>query len=106
MKRKEKLDSFFNFFENLPVVDEEKDDDEAKEEKEREIDEDHELGLYFRDKIVPNAILMFTNEYVDDEIESDDEDDSDESDEDESDDDEDDEEEGADGAKPAECKQQ
>jgi len=105
VRRKEKLDSFFNFFENLPEVIPDKDTEEEKEEKEDEIDLDHELGLYFRDKIIPNAVLMFTNEFIDDEIESDSEDDSDESEEDEE-SEEDDPAQQADDAEKPECNQQ
>jgi len=106
VRRKEKLDSFFNFFENLPELNPEKDTEEQREEKEDEIDLDHELGLYFRDQIVPKAVLIYTNEFVDEDIESDSEGDSeDESDEE---DEEDSEEEGQtqEGAEKPECNQQ
>jgi len=106
VKRKEVLDSFFNFFENLPVVeDKDKDSEEKLEEKEEAISLDHELGLYFRDRIVPNAVLMFTNEFVDDEVESDDSDDSDDESEDLSDSDSEDDEPIENAEKP-DCKQQ
>lgn len=105
VKRKEKQDSFFNFFENLPEITP-KDNDEQREEKEEEIELDQELGLYFRDKIVPNAVLMFTNEFVDDEVESGSDSDSDDSDEQsDSDESEDDDQEIEQAEKP-DCKQQ
>lgn len=69
---------------------------------------DNELGLYFRDKIVPCAVLIFTNEFIDDEVESDEEDSDD--DEDASDDEEDgtEEEDGEEDeqARQEQCKQQ
>jgi len=63
------------------------------------------LGLYFLDKIIPNAVLMLTNEFIDDEIESDSKDDSDESEEDEE-SEEDDPAQQADDAEKPECNQQ
>jgi len=106
VKRKEKLDSFFNFFENFPVINPEKDSEEQQEAKEEEIELDYELGEYFRDKIVPNAVLIFTNEFQDDEICSDDEDSDDESDEDEDPEESDDEEDDIEAAEKPDCKQQ
>ena len=41
------------------------------------------LLFHFKDKLIPNAVLFFTNEYVDPEVESDEEEDVDESDSDE-----------------------
>lgn len=74
-------DSFFNFFERVPEPNMVNDDDEEKEEKLIELEYDFELGEYFKDKLVPNAVLFFTNEYVDPDVESDDEDDDSEEDE-------------------------
>ena len=36
---------------------------------------------YFKDKLIPNAVLFFTNEYIDPDVESDDDDDDEDSDE-------------------------
>jgi len=74
-------DSFFNFFEKVPSVNMLNDDDETKEDQLCEIEFDCELGEYFKDKLIPNAVLFFTNEYIDPDVESDDEDDDEDSDE-------------------------
>jgi nucleosome assembly protein 1-like 1 len=84
--RKEKFDSFFNFFEKsgLETLKVDMNDDDAKHlEKAQELEEDFELGLYFRDTLVPNAVLLFTNEFQDADFDSDSasEEDSDEEDE-------------------------
>jgi len=72
--RKEKFDSFFNFFEKsgLEALEMDTKDDEATNlEKAQELEEDFELGLYFRDTLVPNAVLLFTNEFQDADLDSD-----------------------------------
>lgn len=76
-------DSFFAFFEKVPEVNLLNDDDETKMDLLMDIEYDCELGEYFKDKLIPNAVLFFTNEYVDPEVESDEEEDVDESDSDE-----------------------
>jgi len=80
VKKQEKQESFFNFFtppkrpENDDAV---MDEDEGQTLLE-EIEIDENLGIEFRDKIVPYATLIFTEEYDDsDEEDSDDEDSSD-----------------------------
>ena len=110
--RKEKLDSFFNFFEKsgLETLEVDMKDDDAKHlEKAEELEEDYELGLYFKDTIVPNAVLLFTNEFQDADLDSDSQsdgdDDSDENDSDGSGIDTDSGDEDGQGEKP-ECKQQ
>lgn len=96
VKKVEKNDSFFNFFNendkmfidddeirNKPEnKDLEEDEIEALiEEAENEVQIDFDLGNEFKDNIIPNAIIIFTNELDDDEDSSDDEDsDSDDSD--------------------------
>jgi len=68
-------DSFFSFFEKVPEVNLLNDDDETKEEMLLDMEYDCELGEYFKDKLIPNAVLFFTNEYLDPEVESDEDDD-------------------------------
>lgn len=86
-----------------------KDDDAKHLEKAEELEEDYELGLYFKDTIVPNAVLLFTNEFQDADLDSDSQsdgdDDSDENDSDGSGIDTDSGDEDGQGEKP-ECKQQ
>lgn len=89
--------SFFHFFSD-PRLDEEEEDDEEEEGGKREgehefqlsIDEDYEAGHAFRAEIIPDAILWFTGEALDDMDDSDDDDDELHADEDDDDDDEDD----------------
>eukprot|EP00002_Diphylleia_rotans_P007828 TRINITY_DN174_c0_g1_i1.p2 TRINITY_DN174_c0_g1~~TRINITY_DN174_c0_g1_i1.p2 ORF type:complete len:330 (-),score=125.07 TRINITY_DN174_c0_g1_i1:366-1355(-) len=129
--KEEPTDSFFNFF-NPPQIPGEDADEEALEEIEAVIDADYEIGVFIKEKLVPNAIGWFTGEALEDEDgdyddEDDEDEDEDEEDDDEDDDDEDDDEEEEEekpkaptkkggvsaGAKPAanneqapECKQQ
>lgn len=76
-------DSFFNFF-YPPSTEEQK--DPSTEEMEAQLQSDFEMGHFFREQIVPRAVLYYTGEAI--EEDSDDEDyDEDEDDEDEDDDD-------------------
>jgi hypothetical protein len=68
-------ESFFTFFEKVPEVNLLNDDDETKEEALMDVEYDCELGEYFKDKLIPSAVLFFTNEYADPDIESDEDDD-------------------------------
>jgi len=108
--RKEKFDSFFNFFEKSgleSLVVEENDSEEKRAEKLQEIEEDYELGLYFRDRIVPSAVLIFTNEWRDEDLEDDsDEEDSEDDGSEEDDGSDEDSEDGGTPAEKPECKQQ
>merc|ERR1711881_785466 len=104
-----KTDSFFNFFDppELP-----EDEDDMDEETEALLAVDFEIGHFFRERLIPKAVLFLTGEAI--EEDSDDEDEDEETtDEDEGDDDDDDDEEENDpdykpkeGEKPQECKQQ
>ncbi|XP_065070800.1 nucleosome assembly protein 1-like 1 [Rhopilema esculentum] len=100
-----KNDSFFNFFAPPEVDDEE---EEMEEDMEALLAADFELGHFFRERLIPRAILYFTGEAIDE----DDDDDFEGSDGDEGDDEELDDDEDPDfvpqpgGDKPAECKQQ
>jgi nucleosome assembly protein 1-like 1 len=77
-------DSFFNFF-NPPQVAEE----EPDEETEALMTADFEIGHFFRESIIPRAILYFTGEAIEDDDEDyEGEDEEDEHDEDEEEDDE------------------
>merc|ERR1712136_485937 len=93
-----KTDSFFNFFDppELP-----EDGDDLDEETEALLAVDFEIGHFFRERLIPKAVLFYTGEAI--EEDSDDEDDEDE-------DEENDPDykppTGKDGEKPEECKQQ
>jgi len=106
-----KTDSFFNFFDppELP-----EDEDDLDEETEALLAVDFEIGHFFRERLIPKAVLFYTGEAI--EEDSDDEDEDEETSSEEDDDDEDDDEEendpdykppaGKEGEKPEECKQQ
>jgi len=74
-------DSFFNFF--SPPSQEEQ-DEPSSDEVEAQMQSDYEIGHFFREQLVPRAVLYFTGEALDD---SDDEDFDDEDDEDDDDED-------------------
>ncbi|XP_061101329.1 nucleosome assembly protein 1-like 4 isoform X1 [Conger conger] len=98
-------DSFFNFFNPIKVSS----DGEMDEDSELTLATDFEIGHFFRERVVPRAVLYFTGEALEDddsfeeeELEEGEEEDNDE---------DGDEEEGDDDPKkeepqPAECKQQ
>ncbi|XP_034032779.1 nucleosome assembly protein 1-like 4a isoform X1 [Thalassophryne amazonica] len=100
-------DSFFNFFSPVKVLP----DAEMDEDSEYTIATDFEIGHFFRERIIPRAVLYFTGEALEDD-ESFDDDDLEEEDEEELDEDsEDNDDEGDSHPKkqeiqPAECKQQ
>ena len=90
--------SFFHFFSD-PHLDDGEDDEDDEEggksggehEFQLSIDEDYEAGHAFRAEIIPDAILWFTGEALDDmDDEDDDDEDYDDDDDDEDDDDDDD----------------
>ncbi|CAB4037213.1 nucleosome assembly 1-like 1 [Paramuricea clavata] len=100
-----KNDSFFNFF-APPEVPE---DGDMDEETEQLLEADFEIGHFFRERLIPKAVLFFTGEAMDDEF--------DEEEEEEEDDEDDEEQLGEDGEdedpdfkpseeNPPECKQQ
>jgi len=121
IEKKVKADSFFNFFDPPVVPTPEEGGEEVDEETEALMAADFEIGHFFRDRIIPRAVLYFTGEALEDE-DDDYEEEEDEDGDDEDDDDEDDEDEEDDGprkkkgegkkgdvAKPGEqqeCKQQ
>lgn len=103
-------DSFFNFF-DPPEVPE--NDDDLDEETEALLAVDFEIGHFFRERLIPKAVLFYTGEAI--EEDSDDEDDDQETTSEEEDEDDDDEDEDNDpdykppanpNEKPEECKQQ
>merc|ERR1719462_1032777 len=98
-----KTDSFFNFFDppELP-----EDEDDLDEETEALLAVDFEIGHFFRERLIPKAVLFYTGEAI--EEDSDDEDDDQEtSSEGEDDEDDPDYKPPANaGDKPEECKQQ
>eukprot|EP00794_Sanderia_malayensis_P018216 gene18216-20034_t len=97
-----KNDSFFNFFDPPKISDE---DEDMDEDTETLLAADFEIGHFFRERLIPKAVLFFTGEAIE-EDEDDDEFDEDE-DDDELDEDEDpDYNPPAGGEKPQECKQQ
>lgn len=100
-----KNDSFFNFFSPPDVPDDEADLDE---ETEALLAADFEIGHFFRERIVPKAVLYFTGEALEDDFEEEEEegDEAEEGDGDEDDDDDPDYQPPPDGEKPQECKNQ
>ncbi|XP_026793393.2 nucleosome assembly protein 1-like 4b isoform X1 [Pangasianodon hypophthalmus] len=98
-------DSFFNFFNPIKVSP----DSELDEDSEITLATDFEIGHFFRERIVPRAVLYFTGEALEDD-ESFEEEELDEGEEEDQEDDmEEDEDEGdtkSGEAQPAECKQQ
>jgi len=106
-----KTDSFFNFF-DPPEMPE--DEDDLDEETEALLAVDFEIGHFFRERLIPKAVLFFTGEAIEEDSDDDDEDEETTSEEDDDEDDDEDEENdpdytppaGKDGEKPEECKQQ
>lgn len=111
VKKQQRVESFFHFFTPPTLPFEEQDLDETEEDKLMHfVDADFELGLEFRDKIVPYALLWFTGEAMGGE-DDDDEDyipgEDGEDDEDEDEDGDEDDDAGGDGEeRKEECKQQ
>merc|ERR1711872_923839 len=78
IEKKVKADSFFNFF-DPPAVPSPEEGEEMDEETEALLAADFEIGHFFRDRIIPRAVLYFTGEALEDEDDEDeDEDDDDE----------------------------
>lgn len=105
-----KNDSFFNFF-NPPEAPSPDADEDYDEDLQALLEADFEIGHFFREQLIPKAVLYFTGEAI--EEDSDDEEDDDYDDDDGSDDDDDDDDDGrppasgaANGEQPQECKQQ
>lgn len=102
-----KNDSFFNFFDPPEVPEDEEDMDEDTETL---LAADFEIGHFFRERLIPKAILFYTGEAIEDD--SDDDDSEFDDDEGDDEDDDDDDENDPDykppdrGEKPQECKQQ
>ncbi|RDD43140.1 Nucleosome assembly protein 1-like 1 [Trichoplax sp. H2] len=59
-----KSDSFFNFFNQQPYS---ADDEDLEEDAEEQMEIDFELGHFFRNRLIPRAVLFFTGEAVEDE---------------------------------------
>merc|ERR1712227_311381 len=75
IEKKVKADSFFNFF-DPPVVPTPDDGvEEMDEETEALLAADFEIGHFFRDRIIPRAVLYFTGEALEDEDDHDDDED-------------------------------
>jgi len=123
IEKKVKADSFFNFFDPPIVPPAEDGAEEMDEETEALLAADFEIGHFFRDRIIPRAVLYFTGEALedeDDDYEEEEDEDGDDEDDDDDDEDEDDDDEApkkgkkgegrkGDVAKPGEqqeCKQQ
>jgi len=104
-----KNDSFFNFFEPPEVPENE---DDIDEDTEALLAADFEIGHFFRERLIPKAVLFFTGEAIEEDSDDEYEDEEDEDDDGDDDDDDEDEERDpdyqppADGGKPQECKQQ
>lgn len=107
VKKAEKQESFFNFFSppQRPNPETVVDDEEGMNLLE-EIEIDETLGLCFRDKVVPYATLIFTEEYEDSDEEDSEEETNDEDDEFNSQSEESNDDENTENAEQPECKQQ
>lgn len=88
----EPCESFFNFF-SPPAVPEEEDelDDEEAEELQDALEQDYEIGLMLKAKIIPHAVSWFTGEAIDEDAEDEEDDEDDDEGDDELDEDEDEE---------------
>ncbi|KXJ27047.1 Nucleosome assembly protein 1-like 1 [Exaiptasia diaphana] len=102
-----KNDSFFNFF-SPPEVTEE--DEDMDDDTEALLAADFEIGHFFRERLIPKAVLYFTGEAGDDDFDEDDDEDEDALHDGDRDDDDDDDDPDYNppppGEKPQECKQQ
>lgn len=76
-------DSFFHFF-SPPEIPEDS-DSESYEETQNLLTNDFEVGHYIRERVVPNAVLFFTGEAVEDDFDDEEEEEEEEEEEDESD---------------------
>jgi len=97
IEKKVKADSFFNFFDPPVVPTPEDGAEEMDEETEALLAADFEIGHFFRDRIIPRAVLYFTGEALedeDDDYEEEEDEDGDDEDDDDDDEDDDDEDEG------------
>jgi len=97
-----KNDSFFNFFDPPKVTEEE----DVDEDTEALLTADFEIGHFFRERLIPKAVLFFTGEAIEDDDDDDEFDEDDDEDDDELDEEDPDYAPPADGEKPQECKQQ
>merc|ERR1711872_646488 len=107
IEKKVKADSFFNFFDPPIVPPAEDGEEEMDEETEQLLAADFEIGPFFRDRIIPRAVLYFTGEALeedDDYDEEEEDEDGDDEDDDDDDDDDDEEEEGPRKGKKGEVK--
>ncbi len=70
----ERCDSFFNFFDppKIPEPDDPAEDDQELLRRKTILEMDYEMGVSFRDKIVPHAVKWFTGEAEDDDFDDDD----------------------------------
>ncbi|XP_071956506.1 nucleosome assembly protein 1-like 1 isoform X2 [Antedon mediterranea] len=93
----EQNDSFFNFF-SPPAVP--KEGVEVDEETESLLSADFEIGHFFKERVVPRAVLYFTGEAIEDEFEEEEEEVNEEEEDEDSDYD------PSKDNKPSECKQQ
>ncbi|XP_019749745.1 nucleosome assembly protein 1-like 4a isoform X2 [Hippocampus comes] len=100
--------SFFNFFNPVKAP-----PDGGEMDEDSELAFDFEIGHFFRERIIPRAVLYFTGEAMEDDFDEELEESDEEQDEEEDEDDDDDDDEEGDfdprkevPAQPAECKQQ
>ncbi|XP_031574966.1 nucleosome assembly protein 1-like 1 [Actinia tenebrosa] len=99
-----KNDSFFNFFAPPEV---QQDDQEMDEDTEALLAADFEIGHFFRERLIPKAVLYFTGEAIEDEFDDEEDEDMDgEGDLGDDDDDDDDPDYSPKEDQPKECKQQ
>merc|ERR1712135_203631 len=69
IEKKVKADSFFNFFDPPIIPTTEDGQEELDEETEALLAADFEIGHFFRDRIIPRAVLYFTGEALEEEDE-------------------------------------
>merc|ERR1712112_665156 len=91
IEKKIKADSFFNFFDPPIVPSLEDGAEEMDEETEQLLAADLEIGHFFRDRIIPRAVLYFTGEALEEDDDYDEEEEDEDGDDDDDDEDDDDE---------------
>eukprot|EP01065_Artemidia_motanka_P015422 TRINITY_DN1924_c0_g5_i1.p1 TRINITY_DN1924_c0_g5~~TRINITY_DN1924_c0_g5_i1.p1 ORF type:complete len:398 (+),score=231.52 TRINITY_DN1924_c0_g5_i1:83-1195(+) len=78
-------ESFFRFFSPPSLTEDEDEDADSEEDTEERVEEDAQMGVTFRDQLIPRAVEYYCNE-VDDDDDDDEEEEEDEEDEEEDDD--------------------
>ena len=82
MKKEEKRETFFDFFKPPEIPEDTKKDEEETDAALELLNEDFDIGLNIKEKLIPKAVLYFTGEIGDLDMDDDDDDDEDFDDED------------------------